>query len=161
MTGKQHGKSEDTNAVYYVGPDARKHLFVSENLFFTWYCSFDGLKSLAKDDLNSIEHGAPVTYRPGMRMIKLTSDDKVYAIEKGHTLRWITTEDLAVALYGTDWNTKIDDVENFDGYTMGADITSVAEYAPTLAEQSVTLPADAMDPILGYIPSPMGEGLSC
>jgi hypothetical protein len=54
----------------------------------------------------------------------------VYAIAKGGVLRWVKTEADAVALYGADWNTKIDDISEalFMDYRYGADITPSAAF---------------------------------
>ena len=52
-------------------------------------------------------------------------DPKTYTVSRGGLLRWVTTEEVAVALYGPDWNTMIDDVSDafFFGYTIGDPIT--------------------------------------
>lgn len=60
-------------------------------------------------------------------MIKIQSDPKVYMVAHGGTLRWVSTEAIAVALYGSNWNTKIDDVPDgfFTNYTIGDAITDL------------------------------------
>ena len=43
-------------------------------------------------------------------MVKVPSDPKVYAVAQGGVLRWISSEAVAVRLYGADWNKEIDDI---------------------------------------------------
>jgi len=63
-------------------------------------------------------------------MIKIQSDPKVYAVAHGGVLRWVSTEAAAVALYGSAWNTKIDDISDafFTNYTVGAQISSASDF---------------------------------
>lgn len=66
-------------------------------------------------------------------MVKFTTDPKVYVVARGGSLRWVTTENLASAYYGTAWNTKIDDISDvfYTNYSFSADVSSVADYSPT------------------------------
>ena len=76
--------------------------------------------------LAQIPIGGNVRYKPGVRMIKVQSDTRAYAIAPGGVLRHVTTEAIAAKLYGADWNTKIDDVSDafFLNYVIGAPITA-------------------------------------
>jgi hypothetical protein len=69
----------------------------------------------------AIPEGKTITYKPGVKMVKVITDDKVYAVSEGGILRWITSEAIAVQLYGTDWNTKVEDLSEsiLDDYTFG------------------------------------------
>ena len=75
--------------------------------------------------LNAIPLGNAINYKPGVRMVKLVSDAKVYVVAQGGILRWVTTEAIAAQLYGPDWNMKIDDIpeEFFAAYLIGPPIT--------------------------------------
>jgi hypothetical protein len=59
-------------------------------------------------------------------MVKINTDPKVYAVERGGLLRWIQSGETAAALYGTAWNKKIDDVSDafFINYTIGDPVLS-------------------------------------
>jgi hypothetical protein len=83
--------------------------------------------------LAQITIGGNVTYRPGFKMVKITTDPKVYAIDMHGVLRWIVNETVAEGLYGLNWQSKIDDVSDafFVDYTMGADINSLADFNPS------------------------------
>jgi hypothetical protein len=123
---------EDT-AVYYIGADGRRHAFPNDKAYFTWYSDFSGVKVLTADKLASIPLGANVRYRSGVRMVKFTTDPKVYAVSLGGQLRWIKTEELAKALYGHDWNTKIDDLSDafYVNYSFGEPIEVASEFNPS------------------------------
>jgi hypothetical protein len=122
--------NDPCKAVYYYGADEKRHAFPNSKVFFTWYENFDSVITISPGVMGSIMLGANVTYRPGVRMVKFTTVDKVYAVSKGGVLRWIMTEDVAVALYGEVWNTKIDDIPDtfFSNYAFGDDIASADGY---------------------------------
>jgi hypothetical protein len=111
-------------AVYYCGSDGKRYVFVNDKAYFTWYSDFSKVKTVSDSTLASIMIGGNVTYRPGVRMVKIQSDPKVYAVSRGGTLRWISSEATAVSLYGTDWAKLVDDVADsfFVNYTVGADL---------------------------------------
>jgi hypothetical protein len=116
------------SAVYYMGEDGFRYVFPNEKTYGTWYTNpdtgaldFSTVKTLSDADLATIQMGGNVTYHPGLRMVKINSDPKTYLVTHGGVLRWVSTEADAVAMYGTDWNTKIDDVADgfFTNYTVG------------------------------------------
>lgn len=120
------------HAVYYIGTDGKRHAFPNSRVFFTWYGGFDSVQEVSQDRLSAFALGNNVTYRPGVKMVKFTTVNKVYAVSQNGTLRWITSEDLARAFYGPDWNKQIDDIPDsfYSNYTFGADITSVSDFNP-------------------------------
>ncbi len=141
--GQQAASDDPCKAVYYYGTDGKRHAFPNEKAYFTWYANFDSVKEVDAATLGSIPLGKNVTYRPGIRMVKFQTLNNVYAIAKGGVLRWVTTEDVATSLYGTDWNKKIDDISDtfYSNYTFGSDITSANEYAAS-AEMSAAQTID-------------------
>lgn len=48
-----------------------------------------------------------VPVREGSRLVKFGTDPQVYAVGPQGKLHWITTEEIAVALYGKDWNRRV------------------------------------------------------
>jgi plastocyanin len=125
--------------VYYYGNDGFRYVFGSDKVYFTWYSNFDGVKWLTDNDLAMIQIGGNATYRPGVKMIKIDSDPKTYAVGQGGTLHWVTSEAVAIALYGATWNKKIDDVQDssFSNYKIGSDITSASQFVPASVTASV------------------------
>jgi len=103
-------KGVSSDAVYYCGIDGKRYAFPNEHVYFSWYADFAGVTTVSDETLASIPLGGVVTYRPGRRMVKITSDPKVYVVAPGGVLRAIPSENAAVSLYGPKWNTFIDDI---------------------------------------------------
>lgn len=152
---------EDT-AVYYVGGDGMRHAFPNSKIYFTWYCDFAQVQVINGTQLATIPLGKNVGYRPGVKMVKFTTDPKVYAVTASSTLRWITSEAVATALYGAAWNKNIDDLSdaNYNDYTFGASIVASADFNPIATTQSVQYPSDSMN-IAGYVASKGTYPFSC
>jgi hypothetical protein len=119
-------------AVYYVGNDGKRYVFPNENTYKTWYSDFSGVQTITDAELASMPIGGNVTYKPGVKMVKITTDPKVYVVAADGTLRGIASEDVAAALYGANWNKQIDDIPDafFTNYTVGADVNSASDFNP-------------------------------
>jgi hypothetical protein len=117
-------------AVYYYGSDGKRYVFPNEKTYKTWYSDFSGVITITDAELAAVPIGGNVTYRPGVKMVKITTDPKVYAVDAGGTLRWVQTEAIATSLYGANWNQMIEDVPDpfFVNYTVGAEITDAAQF---------------------------------
>src|SRR5690242_16211731 len=68
------------SAVYYCGADGKRYVFTNDKNYFTWYTSFSGVTTVSEAELAAIMIGGNVTYRPGVKMIKIQSDPRVYVI---------------------------------------------------------------------------------
>lgn len=114
-------KSVGSQAVYYCGKDGRRYVFPNEGTYFSWFPDFKNVKTISAVSMAAIPLGTNITYRPGTKMIKIQTDPKVYAVSRGGLLRWVTTEALAAALYGAEWNKSIRDVSDafFVNYKVG------------------------------------------
>ena len=122
-------------AVYYVGNNSRRYVFPHEKTFKTWYADYSGVETIGETDLASYMIGGNVTYRPGVKMIKITTDPKVYAVDKNGTLRWLKTADVAKAIYGSSWSSLVEDVADsyFVNYKAGSDVAAAADFDKTAA----------------------------
>lgn len=114
-------KGKTSTAVYYCGADGKRHAFPNQRIHDSWFSGFAGVVTVTDETLAQIPLGANVKYRPGVRMIKITSDPKVYAVAADGTLRWVQEEASVLKLYGADWNKKIDDISDafFTDYKLG------------------------------------------
>ena len=123
-----------TDAVYYYGQNGKRFVFPNAKTYFTWYTDFSTVKTITSDELASIPLGGNATYRPGFKLVKITTDPKVYAVAANGVLRWVKTEDSAKALYGSVWNTRVDDIPDafFVNYTIGQDIVTSSDFSPSL-----------------------------
>jgi hypothetical protein len=126
--------------VYHIGDDGKRYVFPNEKTYFSWYLDFRSVVFITDSELATIPLGGNVTYRPGTKMLKMSSDPKVYAIAEGGVLRPIASEQTAAALYGQDWNKDIDDLPEsfFTNYTVGTTISSPSDFSPIQTELAAT-----------------------
>jgi hypothetical protein len=117
--------------VYYYGVDGKRYVFPNEKTYFTWYTGFN-TKTVTDSELAAVPVGGAATYKPGVKLLKITTDPKVYAVAHGGVLRWIQTEALASEIYGTNWATKVDDLPDafFATYKVGSPISKFSDYVP-------------------------------
>lgn len=124
-------RGQTYNAVYYYGADGLRYVFPNDKTYFTWYSNFNTIKWLSDADLAKIQIGGNVTYKPGVKLLKINSDPKVYAVGIGGTLRQIGSEAVAKSLYGNDWNKKVDDLSDgfFANYKKGGLIELSSQFS--------------------------------
>lgn len=143
-------KASNLPAVYYIGSDNRRHLFPNERVYASWFPTFFGLKTVSPATLSSIAQGANVRVKPGNNLVQFVAtradgrgfavtDSRVYALERGGTLRWIRSPGVAVALYGTMWERQIVPVPEteFSQYRVGVDILLADSFNRALVLGSV------------------------
>jgi hypothetical protein len=113
------------DAVYYCGADGRRYVFPNAKTYFSWYADFSNVIIMSDAALAQIPLGNNVTYRPGVTMVKIQTDPKVYTVSRGGVIRWVQDEQIAAKLYGPDWNQHIDDINDafFVDYLVGPPIT--------------------------------------
>ncbi len=117
-------------SVYYLGADGLRYVFPNEKTYHTWYNDFSTVKQITDDALGQIQIGGNVTYKPGMRMVKINTDPKTYAVAPGGYLHWIENENLASTIFGSDWANSIDDLPDafFTNYHIGASLNNASSY---------------------------------
>lgn len=150
------------SAVYYVGADGYRHAFPNEKAYFTWYCDYSGVVTITPDEMARMGLGPNVIYRPGIRLVKFQTSPVVYAVARYGVLRPMASEEVAKALYGDDWNKKIDDIADafFGNYKIGEEIKSADQFNPSAESVSVEYISDTYS-IAGYVPSGIGKPLLC
>ncbi len=119
-------------AVYAIGGDGKRYAFPNERIFKSWFKDFSSVKRISDDELAAIDLGGNVTSKPGVRLVKLTTDPKVYAVGSKRILRWVATEAVARDIYGNAWAKSVDDLSDafFADYNVGAPILSKTDYDP-------------------------------
>ena len=116
----------DNAAVYYVGSDGMKYVFPDSKTYNTWNDNFDYIVQVSISELDKYPDGGIVTYRPGTKLITHTNTAKIYAVGPGGMLHWIPTAEIAEALYGQAWHTRVIDVIPgyfSSGYIFGFDLS--------------------------------------
>lgn len=134
--------TQPDTTVYYIGKDGKRHAFTNEKVYFTWYHDYSQVQIVSESELNAIPQGANMTYKPGVKMTKFETSDKVYTVSKGAVLNWVKSEEVAAGLYGSEWKSKVDDIPAAfsSDYSFGPDITSVLDYSPSTAMTIVDSP---------------------
>ena len=131
-------KMAGNSSVYYLGSDGKRYVFPNSTTYFSWYPDFSGVVTIPSAELQSYPLGGNVTMRPGTKLVKITTDPSVYAVEPNGTLRKIQSEAQAAALYGTNWNKRVVDVPDafFTNYTVGAVLANGATPVGSLVKNA-------------------------
>jgi hypothetical protein len=119
-------RSPSFSTVYYVDEDYTRHPLWDRQTYFTWNDSWDEVTWVTDATLPTMPLGAVLPPKPGVALIKIQSDPRVFAVEEGATmyrpaLREILNEPTARNLYGPFWNDYVIDLEPtlFSHYTVG------------------------------------------
>lgn len=145
-------KMSGNPAVYYLGSNMKRYVFPNQKAYNTWYADFSKVVTVSQSELESYPIGGNVTYRAGTRLGKITTDPKVYAVEPMGVLRWITSEQIAMDLFGSNWNQRVDDIPDpfFVNYTVGSDLNSSTFPKGTLVKM-------ANDATIYYVDGPSSK----
>ncbi|NCD00841.1 hypothetical protein EOL94_02015 [bacterium] len=129
-------KMDGLSAVYYLGDDGKRYVFPNEATYMSWYADFSGVVTVPASELQSYPIGGNVTMRPGTKLVKITTDPTVYAVEPGGSLRSIVSEANAIALFGANWASMVVDVPDsfFVNYTVNSPLTAGVYPAGTLVQ---------------------------
>ncbi len=130
--------------LYWYASNGKRYVFPNANTYFTWFTNFANVQRVTTNDLAAIPLAGNVTYRPGARLVKIESDEKVYAVSRYGVLRWVTSPTVASQLYGNNWAALVQDipVTFFSNYTVGSPIYGTADYNVSTAYGSVANPSD-------------------
>jgi len=131
-------KMDGLSSVYYLGNDGKRYVFPSEAVYFSWYNDFSSVVTIPASELQSYPLGSNVTMRPGTKLVKITTDPKVYAVGLNGNLHWLQSEADAIALYGASWASKVIDVADafFTNYTISTPLASGTYPAGTLLKNA-------------------------
>jgi hypothetical protein len=117
--------------VYWHDPNGNRYVFLTPKAVKSWYPDADTrIRSSTIAELSTMPLAGSIAYKPGVRLLKFASDPKVYAVARYNVLRWITSENIANALYGQDWKAYVDEVSvaDFPVYRIGSPIYDEHEY---------------------------------
>jgi len=142
-----------STTTYYYSSNGSKYIFPTATTYSSWFTNFSGVKTISDAELTAIQTTGNVTVRPG-KLIQVVSmdtpwqvmDPKVYAVSRGGVVHWLKTADVAVAIFGTDWEKQIIPVPEaiFTNYVSGADIFSAADYNLAAEQAVATIDEDKM-----------------
>lgn len=114
-------KGESFNTVYYKSTDGKRYVFPNQRIYNSWYEDFSKVKTIPDEELFNISLGGNVFYKPNSRLVKITTNPKVYWVDKNGLLRHVASEYVAQSLFGDNWIEQVDDLpdEFFTGYEIG------------------------------------------
>lgn len=117
-------RGEHFSTIYLVTENMERRPFWNEQIFFTWGYTWSEVLWVTDATLPMMALGEPIMPKHGTVLVKIQSNPKVYAIEEGNVLRWLSDEETATVLYGDSWNQYIIDVEPtiFARFTFGDDM---------------------------------------
>jgi hypothetical protein len=123
-------KMSGLSSVYYLAADGKRYVFPNESTYFSWYSDFSSVVTIPQSELESYPLGANVTVRPGTKLVKITTNPKVYAVTAGGTLVGVPDEATALTLFGANWNKRIIDISDafFTNYKTSAATVSATAY---------------------------------
>ncbi len=123
-------KMEGLSSIYYLAADGKRYVFPNEQTYFSWYSDFSSVVTIPQSELESYPLGKNVTIRPGTKLVKITTDPKVYAVEPGGDLVWVPDETTASTLYGANWAQRVVDVSDsfFTNYNVIDEEVSATAY---------------------------------
>lgn len=151
-------KIDGNPTVYWLATDNRRYVFPNPRTFYSWFSEADLARvlTLSPQELGRITIGGNVTYRPGVRLVKVTTDPRVYAVSRYGVLRWVTSESVAAQLYGANWARMVDDVpdEFFTNYRVGDPITAAGQFSPDFEWGQARSPSDNIPPSSYIWPTP-------
>lgn len=139
-------KGASNSAVYWYATDGKRYVFPTEGTYYSWFSDFSNVKTISDSELASITIGGNVTYRPGSKLIKITTDPRTYAVSKGGYLRLIGSESVATSLYGSNWAKQVHDLPDpfFINYKMGSTVYSYSDYNVSGEYNGVSNPSDSI-----------------
>jgi len=123
-------KMDGLSSVYYLGADGKRYVFPNESTYFSWYSDFSSVVTIAQSELESYPLGKNITVRPGTKLVKITTNPNVYAVTPGGKLLLIPSEDVAKALYGEAWASRVVDIADafFTNYEIVSGEASATAY---------------------------------
>jgi len=123
------GQSFDT---VYFAQNNERYAVINALTYFTYENSFIFVNEVPDSSLGSYRLSGLVLPKPGVVLIKIKSDPRVYAIEANPSkpfspyLRAIDSESIAKTMYGNNWADYVIDIEPtfFTKFTLGAPMLS-------------------------------------
>ncbi len=149
-------------AVYFVADDGKRYVFPDAPTYFSWYPDFNGVRGVSDAEMSSIPFGGVVTMRPGVKLVKIKTDPRVYAVARFGTLRWLTNEAIAKMIYGDAWIKNIVDLPDaqFANYRVCGNVTGPGQYWWKLErDNALSINAD-IRPRLAALPAASGVVLA-
>lgn len=93
--------------------DGEKLRIPNEQVFYSWYFSFDQVKTVSPSKLDEYETGTDLSFMPGT-LVKFPGSPKVYVMGQHNQYHWIQNEKIAEEIFGKNWHWKISHIYHWD-----------------------------------------------
>lgn len=139
----------NNNLIYYIGTDGKRHPFIPDDAYSSWYTQTDNIRAISSSDLASIPLGAAVAYRPGWGVIRFETSPHLYVVQRDGTLRRLMDDTVAANIYGVDWRARLRTipVAFYDAYRImpnAVDVSSINDYNSQWVQADLQYPSQAM-----------------
>lgn len=116
--------------VYYVAENTIAYPIPDEATFYSWFASFNKVKSYEQKNIGNSLSKTIITIKPGTRVIKFGSQPELYTVGKGARIRWIRDEATLVALFGEQWQNYFVNLNYIrrNDYVIGVDIKKPTDF---------------------------------
>ena len=108
-------------AVYMIGDDGKKHLYVNAPTFWSYYRGSWGnlildnknvyIKIISQANFDEIDIGKNITMKPGAKLVKFQNSPRIYSVFGSAKLRYMSDQTVA-NLYGYNWGNKVITLQN-------------------------------------------------
>lgn len=118
--------------VYWYDPNGNRYVFLSNAAVTSWYPDASSrVEETPVAELAKIPLKGTMSHKPAARLLKFASSPRIYAVSRYGMLRWLTTENVAVALYGPNWKSSMDEISvaDYPVYRFASPVTDEAEFA--------------------------------
>lgn len=129
---------------FYLARDGKRYVFPDETKTYdTWKSTLPAVTKVTQEELESYPLGGNVWYRPGTRLIRIQTDERIFAVAHGGVLRPIN-EGNAALIFGANWKSLLDTLQDyyFTNYTIGEPIGGPSDYS-VQAEQGKSTTIEA------------------
>ncbi|MFH1145439.1 MAG: hypothetical protein V1707_00540 [bacterium] len=115
------------DSALYLLSGGKRYVFPTSSVYFSWYKDFSSVQTVSLSELQSYPLAKNAVVRPGTKLVKVTTDPKVYVVGKTGVLHWVKSEDIARTMYGSNWASMVVDLPDaffVSNYSIGSEIAS-------------------------------------
>lgn len=96
-----------SQSAVYLLDQGKLRPFPNEQVFRTWYSSFDDVKSIYPTYLEQYPVGTPMPLKPKVKLLHFFPSTKIYTVENDGTIRHLPNPETATWIYGVNWASQI------------------------------------------------------
>lgn len=138
-------KSQGLGFLYWRGSNGNRFSFPTEDVFLSWFPASQfrpAIFNLTDAQVVAIPLAGSVLYKAGTRLIKLSSDPKIFAVGNNGSIHWIPSEGTIEKIFGYYWRNILVTIPDvlFVNYSVGRVIESPQDFDPEQAKILDKLP---------------------